>query len=302
MINVSNKITTLRFARACGKLKTTEEVIQRIKDGGVGKGDVIEISRAAGIQAAKKTSELLTFCHNLPLEWVEIQTTLGVNTIDMEASAECISRTGVEMEALTAVSTALLNAYDMLKPYDKNMEITGISLLEKRGGKSDFSHSSQKKLRAALLRITNKPTGDTRAQKATHKVAGILEHQNIRVDETLTVLPDEVEIRNTLNRLAESGAFDLIFTVGATGLSENDTVSKVTRAICDTTVPGIAENMRAFGSQRTPYAMFSRGTAGIKGGTLIINLPGSTRGAEESLSALFPGLHHALRMINRGRS
>lgn len=301
MINVSNKITTLRFARAGGSIRTTRDVIRKIDEDDIPKGDVLEVSRVAGIQAAKKTSELLTFCHNLPLEWVDISFHLEDDTIHVKAEAEAIARTGVEMEALTAATTTLLNIYDMLKPFDKEMEISSICLLEKTGGKSDFAENFDHPVKAALLRISDGVTDGSREDNSTGAVEEALGLHGVEIKQKKVLRSDENEIFEELSELADSGRYHLIFTIGATGLDQRDIISEITEEIIDYDIPGIPEAMREFGRSRTPYANYSITTAGVRGDTIIINLPGSSRGAIESVQALFPGLKHALRMMNKGK-
>lgn len=301
MINVSNKITTLRFARAGGSIRTTREVIRKIVEDDIPKGDVLEVSRVAGIQAAKKASELLVFCHNLPLEWVDVSYNLEGDTIHVKAEAEAIARTGVEMEALTAASTALLNIYDMLKPFDKEMEINSIRLLEKTGGKSDFADEFDHPVKAALLRISDGVADGSRDDNSTGPVEEILDLHGVETEHKKVLKSDENKIFKELSELADSGLYHLIFTIGATGLDPRDIISEITEEIIDYDIPGIPEAMREFGRSRTPYANFSRMIAGVRSETIIINLPGSSRGASESVQALFPGLKHALRMMNKGK-
>ncbi|CAN5390912.1 bifunctional molybdenum cofactor biosynthesis protein MoaC/MoaB [soil metagenome] len=301
MINVSGKISTLRLAKAGGSLKTNTEVIQRVINKDIPKGDVLEVSRVAGINAAKKTSELLIFCHNLPLEWVDIFYKIEGDTIHVVAEAEAIARTGVEMEALTAVSTTLLNMYDMLKPLDKEMEISSIRLLEKTGGKSDFKEDFDHPVKAALLRVSDEIVEGTRTDNSTEPVKNILTSHNVKVEFSDTLGSDADNLRDVISNLADSNQYHIVFTIGATGLEHEDVVAEVTEVLIDFPIPGIAEAMREFGRNRTPYANYSRTTAGVRGETLIINLPGSSRGASESIQALFPGLKHALRMMNKGK-
>lgn len=138
MVNVSEKVNTHRRAVAKGRIYVSEEVIQRIKDGHVKKGDVFSVAQVAGIMGAKKTSDFIPMCHPLPLTGVDM--ILLVNhkdsCIEIMATAETIGPTGVEMEALNAVSTAALTVYDMCKAIDKSMIIKDIHLIHKSGGKS----------------------------------------------------------------------------------------------------------------------------------------------------------------------
>jgi len=138
MVDVSQKPVTARVAVAEGFVKMTPETLAMITDGTARKGDVLGVARLAGIMGAKKTAELIPLCHPLPITKValELEPVAGLPGIRIAATVKTGGQTGVEMEALTAVSTAALTVYDMVKAVDKAMEITGIRLLLKEGGKS----------------------------------------------------------------------------------------------------------------------------------------------------------------------
>lgn len=138
MVNVGAKIPTARFARAEGLIRMSAAALGAIRSNAVKKGDVLGVARLAGIQAAKRTADLIPLCH--PLSLTDVQVNLTIDTkftaIRVEASASTTAQTGVEMEALTAASVALLTVYDMAKSIDKGMVIERVRLLEKTGGKS----------------------------------------------------------------------------------------------------------------------------------------------------------------------
>jgi cyclic pyranopterin phosphate synthase len=138
MVDVSGKDVTERVAVAVGRVLMAAETFRLIKDKGSAKGDVLEVARIAGIMAAKKTSGLIPLCHPLPLEKVVIDFQLDekASAVEIRAEAKVTAKTGVEMEALTAVTVAALTIYDMCKAVDRGMEITGICLMEKSGGRS----------------------------------------------------------------------------------------------------------------------------------------------------------------------
>ncbi len=138
MVDVSEKKPTLREAVAAGSVYMKQETIRLIKDRQISKGDVLGVARVAGIMAAKKTSGLIPMCHPLNITSVNIDFDIDEekNKVDIKATVRIVGQTGVEMEALTAVSVTALTIYDMCKAADKEMTISGITLLEKRGGKS----------------------------------------------------------------------------------------------------------------------------------------------------------------------
>lgn len=141
MVDVSDKGFTDRIATAAGSVEMESTTMQLIEEGGLKKGDVISVARLAGILGAKRTSELIPLCHPLSLQKINVEITLNPirNTVEIEATCKVNGQTGVEMEALTAVSVAALTIYDMCKAVDRTMRLTNIRLCTKSGGQSgDF--------------------------------------------------------------------------------------------------------------------------------------------------------------------
>jgi len=136
MVDVGGKAETQRVAIALGTIRMAPTTLAALRDGKVPKGDVLAVARIAGIMAAKRTAELIPLCHPLALDAVSVEFAFVDDGIEARATASLTGRTGVEMEALTAVSVALLTVYDMAKAIDKAMVIDGVRLVEKRGGKS----------------------------------------------------------------------------------------------------------------------------------------------------------------------
>ena len=139
MVDVSGKPVTERMARARGAISMRPETLEQIRANQVSKGDVLAVARVAGILAAKRTAELVPLCHQIPLAEVRIEFELDQNLpgVWVEATARTAAQTGVEMEAIMAVSVSLITIYDMAKGVDKGMEMGQISVVEKRGGKGD---------------------------------------------------------------------------------------------------------------------------------------------------------------------
>ncbi len=138
MVDVSAKPATVRAARAEGRIRISADALQAVRDNTLAKGDVLAVARIAGIQAAKRTADLIPLCHPLPLSDVQVRFTIdaALPGVRCEAEARTVAATGVEMEAITAVAIALVTIYDMVKSVDKGMRIEGVRLLEKSGGKS----------------------------------------------------------------------------------------------------------------------------------------------------------------------
>lgn len=297
MINVSHKPHTLRYARAEGLLRAGRETLRRIEEKTIPKGDVKATARAAGIDAAKRTSEWITFCHSLPLDWVDLQFEIVDDGLRVTAEAQTVWRTGVEIEAMTAVSNALMNAYDMLKPLDRSLEITGIRVIEKRGGQSQYREQFNPPLQAAVLVISDSTFAGEREDRSGKVIGEFLEDHPVEVA-AYEVLPDEREqIQSRVGELAGEKSCDLIITTGGTGFGPRDVTPEAIAPLLEAEAPGIVEQVRGHGRRRTPYAMLSRQVAGTIGRALVLTLPGSSRGARESMEALFPGLLHIFPML-----
>lgn len=134
MVDVTDKGVTHRTASAAGTIYMNPETIAAVRSGGISKGDVLSVAQVAGIMAAKRTSEIIPMCHPLILSGIDIRFAVNQNSIDIFSEVRCHGETGVEMEALTAVSAAALTIYDMCKALQKDMTISNIRLLKKTGG------------------------------------------------------------------------------------------------------------------------------------------------------------------------
>jgi molybdenum cofactor biosynthesis protein MoaC len=300
MYDVSWKYDTLREASAQAKIFLSKESIQAIKEGKVPKGDVISVARTAGIIAAKRTGEIIPLCHNIPVDHVSIDFELGENEMIIRSNVKSVWKTGVEMEALTAVAVASLTVYDMLKPIDENIIISEIKLLYKKGGKSDFKAELERKIRAGIVVISDSVSAGTREDRSGRVIEEELKKWNVEVV-SYKILPDEMDqIEKELIRLADELKVDLILTTGGTGLGPRDVTPEATKKVIEKEVPGIIEAARMYGQRRTPLSMLSRAIAGVRKNTLIINMPGSPRAAREYMTVLFPAIFHAYLMLEGG--
>jgi len=262
------------------------------------KKDVLIVARVAATAAVKKTSELIPYCHPIPIDAVTVSFEVGDDHVDVTTTVEAIWKTGVEMEALTAASTAALTIYDMLKPIDQNIVIETVKLDRKRGGKSSFKDRVRDGFKAAVIVTSDGTSAGEREDKSGRVIRERL--QSFGVEPSYDILPDDEEKIVALLEELIAKDTDLIVTTGGTGLGPRDVTVEATRRVIDREVPGVSEASRAYGQSRTPYAMLSRGLAGVSGKTIIVNLPGSSKGAEESMNAIFPGLFHAYPMLEGG--
>ncbi len=291
------KPTTLRLARAQAVVRARPETVERARAGTVPKGNVLDAARIAAILAAKRTSDLLPHCHPIPLSHAEAEFELRADTIVVTTTVAAVWRTGVEMEALTAAAIAALTLYDMLKPLDDHLEIEHVKLLEKRGGKSDSAPALRHAIRAAVVVISDSVAEGRREDRSGGAIVEALGPYPVEIVSRATVPDERAAIEAALRRLCDEERCDLVLTTGGTGLGPRDVTAEATRAVLDREAPGIVEAARAFGQERTPRAMLSRATAGLRGRALIVNLPGSPDGVRESLAALLPDLLHAASMV-----
>ncbi|MCZ6693957.1 MAG: molybdopterin-binding protein, partial [Bacteroidetes bacterium] len=186
------------------------------------------------------------------------------------------------------------------KPLDKGIEIQSIKLIKKRGGKSDFKDRFRKDLKAGVIVCSDTISGGKKEDKAGKAIMEKLKACNVAIKE-YAIVPDELEqIKAKVEKLYQEKT-DLIILTGGTGLSPRDVTPEAISPLLDREIPGIAEAARSFGQDRTPYSMLSRSVAGVKGETLILALPGSTKGATESMDVLFPSVLHVFGILRGAR-
>ncbi len=311
MVDITNKISSLRKAIATAEIVVSKkETIEAIQNKTVAKGDVFEFSRAAGLLALKKTSDMIPDCHPIPIEKAIITYEIVGLSIVIKVEVTTIYKTGVEVEAMHGASVVALVIYDMLKPIDKNIEISRIRLLEKGGGKSDYSFDlgisydpaskSYTNFLSAVVVCSDSVSKGEKEDLAGKKVILLLEKFVNKVN-YYTIIPDEENLIQETALNLSSKSYQLILFVGGTGLSPRDKTPDALEPLMDRKIPGIMEASRSFGQERTPFSMLSRGIAGFINETLVLTLPGSTKGAEESMQALFPYLLHIFKVARGER-
>ena len=297
MVDITTKVSTLRIATAQAIVVVSkQETIDAINNGTVPKGDVFAMSRAVGLLGVKQTANILADCHPMPIEYTGIDYEINGLEITVTMTVKTIYKTGVEVEAMHGASVVALNMYDMLKPIDKGVEIHHIKLLNKKGGKSDFKDRFRKDLKAAVVVCSDTISAGQKEDKAGKAIIKKLEESGVEIMDYI-IIPDEVDvIQAKAIAYTEKGANMVIFT-GGTGLSSRDVTPEALKPLIDREIPGIMEAARKHGQDRTPYSMLSRSIAGVKGETLLMGVPGSTKGASETMDALFPALLHIFRIL-----
>lgn len=300
MVNITHKNNTLRKAIATAVVQvSSEQTIDAVLNNKVPKGNVFEMSKTAGLFAAKKTSDVIPDCHPLPIEFTAI--TFDVRGLEIHIFTEIhtIYKTGVEVEAMHSASVVALTMYDMLKPIDKNIEIKSIKLVYKKGGKSDIKDTAEG-VKSAVIVCSDTISAGKKEDKAGKAIIAHLEKLNIENQE-YKIIPDEIlEIQSNVKRLISEGK-NLVIITGGTGLSKRDVTPEAIKPLLDREIPGVAEQIRAYGQDRTPYSMLSRSVVGTIGEALVMALPGSTKGASESMEAIFPAILHIYKIFKGGK-
>jgi len=295
MFDVGDKPETMRTAVAQAIVKVDPATITLIKEGKSPKGNIIDAARLAATTGAKKTWDLLPYCHPIPIDSIKVDVLLKEQSIEIIVDVKNTAKTGVEMEALTGACIGALTVYDMLKPVDETLSIESVKLLNKRGGLKTFFERFDKGLKAAVLVMS-----DSRGEKEDQSGKVVIDRLVKNGFEVVEykVIPDEVGlIESELKRFCDELKVDIILTSGGTGLGPRDVTPEATRKVIEKEVSGVAEILRAYGQKRTPLSMLSRGVAGVRGTTVIVNLPGSVRAVSESLDSLFPGILHIYKML-----
>ncbi|MGA9149087.1 MAG: bifunctional molybdenum cofactor biosynthesis protein MoaC/MoaB [Candidatus Nitrosopolaris sp.] len=295
MFDVGDKSETLRTAVAQAIIKVEPTTVTLIKEGKSPKGSIFDAARLSATMAAKRAWDLLPYCHPIPIDSIKVDVSLKEQSIEVTVDVKNVAKTGVEMEALTGACIAALTIYDMLKPVDEMLSIESVRVLKKHGGLKTFIERFDKELKAAVL-VTSDSRGENEDQSGKIVIDRLVKNGFDIVE--YKVISDEADVlESQLKRFSDELKVDMVITSGGTGLGPRDITPETTRKVIQKEVSGVSEFIRAYGQKRTPLSMLSRGVAGIRGTTVIINLPGSVKAVSESLDSLFPGIMHIYKML-----
>jgi len=295
MVDITHKSNTKRTALAQAIVRASSaETIRAIKENKVPKGNVLDFARAAALLAVKNTSNSIPDCHPLPVEHCKVDYEFTEKDIIIKLTVKTIYKTGVEVEAMHGAMIAALTIYDMLKPIDKELVIGDIKLLQKQGGKSSFQDQVGDNVNTKIIVCSDSVAAGKKEDRAGKAIAKKLEKFGIQASSE--IIADDVEQIKTKLEEAKTEQIDLLLFTGGTGLSPRDITPETIKPLLDREIPGLMEAARSYGQDRTHYAMLSRGVAGMIGEMLVITLPGSTKGAAESIDALFPYVLHIFKV------
>jgi molybdenum cofactor biosynthesis protein MoaC len=314
MINVGRKRVTHRRAFASGVIIVGSKALKIIKNKALPKGDVLSLAEISGVLGAKKTSELLPMCHILPLDQVLITCEIKEpNYIIVYSQVETHAKTGVEMEALMAVMSALGTIWDLTKAIEPALEIKDVKLLAKEGGKKGLWRnpdgvpaiveeklsvsSSLSSLAVGTLIVSDRAYRGDYEDRTGTELKVLLQEAGATLA-VQNLVPDEKDkIKQSIFQMCERKDIELLIVSGGTGIGPRDVTTEVVSGILDKSIPGIGELLRQDGSNFTPYSWVSRSLAGIYKGTLIICLPGSPKAVRQGLEVLYPIVSHSLKMM-----
>jgi cyclic pyranopterin monophosphate synthase len=315
MVDVSDKQATTRTARARARLRMSPQTAAAVRDGSGPKGEVLSVARLAGVQAAKQTPQLIPLAHPLPLSYVDVEASVaaGEGLVELVAEARTTAGTGVEMEAMTAAAVAALTVYDMVKGVERGVQIEQVVLLEKHGGRSDYVYDGAAagadaapvsagapagpKAGAAVVTVSTSKAAGRGEDESGPRLAALAEELGMEVLASEVVPDDRSQLEALLCKLADERGVALVLTSGGTGVAPSDVTPQATRAVIDVEVDGLGEAMRAASQPHTGNWMLSRALAGVRGGTLIVNLPGSPASIAQIGEALVSPLRHALALL-----
>ena len=296
MVDITHKISTLRSATAMATVKVSlPETIEAIQKNLVPKGNVLEMAKTAGLFAVKNTHLSIPDCHPLPIEYTAVGYEIKDLTIDIFFTVKTVYKTGVEVEAMHGASIVALTMYDMLKPIDKNIEISTIKLVEKKGGKSSYKNKFRDVLKAAVFVCSDSIFAGEKEDRSGKIIVEKLNSYGVETSH-YEIIPDEVDfIQDRTKKYAEDN--QLVIFTGGTGLSPRDVTPEALEPLLENRIPGIEEAIRNYGQDRMPYAMLSRSVVGTIGDSLVMALPGSVNGAKESMDAVFPHVLHVFHIL-----
>lgn len=310
MRDISGKTSSLRTGKAVSVISCGKNTLQRVKNNNLPKGNLLDVARAAGFLASKKTHHLIPHCHPVSIDALDISffyieeglCDKDIGLISAEygiaiiAEGKSIGRTGIEMELLTAVSICALTIYDLLKPLGDEVEIQTTRLLGKTGGKSNFRKLVSENNQCAVLICSDSVAAGRKDDRAGPVAEQILQQHNADIVD-FKIIPANPEAIQFQVKEWAGMKIPFVFTVGGTGLGVNNTVTDAVDTIIERKTPGIVDAMQHHGLERTPLAMMSRLTAGMLGNTLIVTLPGSSDGLRQSLEGILPGIFYAKKML-----
>jgi cyclic pyranopterin monophosphate synthase len=264
---------------------------------------VLQTACVAGQMAARRASEILPGACAAEIDSVEVAHQWGDVDLRLTAEVSGLSRAGLASRALLAVNICATALVDALDEHADSVTVEQARVVEQSGGMGDLGYDFEPPLSAAVISISDAVASGKKSDRAAEAVAAEIERladAGVRLVSREVLGDDAHQIEALVGRLA-ADSVDLVLTVGGTGLAHTDVTVDTVEPMLERPIPGIMEAARAHGQQLTPLAFMSRGVAGLIGATLVVTLPGSTQGAQESCDALFPAILHVFKTLRKSR-
>lgn len=299
MVDVGAKNITARSATATGFVRLNPDAVNALHNDKNPKGDALAVARVAGLQAAKKTPDLVPLAHPISVSGVEVSLDPDADGVAIVGTVRSADRTGVEMEALTVVMVTALAVIDMVKAVDRQATVTDVRVVAKSGGRSgDWAEpgfgpaefDSGLSGRALVMTVSDRCAAGEAEDRSGPILVDRLQQCGLTVEHQ--VVADGEPVSAALGAALKSD-YQLVVTTGGTGVSPRDKTPEMTRPFLTAELPGVAEALRRKGTDvgvRT--AVMSRGLVGLADQTVVVNLPGSTGGCRDGLAVIVPLLGH----------
>jgi cyclic pyranopterin phosphate synthase len=315
MIDVGEKLATKRLAEAEGEIVLSHDAFFALKENRNPKGNVLALAEAAGIMAAKRTSDFIPLCHSLPLSSVHLKFILSESTLSIKVFCEArtTAQTGVEMEALCGVNGALLTIYDLSKAVDPLIEIKNIRLNFKEGGKSgvwknpnykapvsSIPNDYLKDMKATVITVSDRVSAGKAEDRSGPDLCLRIENECGKIISKTCVADRIEEIQKVILQTIEKDRPHFILTTGGTGLSPRDVTPEALEQIAQRRIAGFGELLRQEGAKHIKTAWLSRSIACVIQDTLVVALPGSSNACREAMDVLLPILKHAVHTLSGG--
>lgn len=308
MRDITAKQISLRTARGIAFVSCQPSTLERIKTDNLPKGDLLNVARAAGFLAAKNTHNLIPLCHpvridafKIDYEYLEADNQRagfeGKCGVIIYGFAKSIDKTGIEMEVLTGISITALTIYDLLKPVDKDVEITGIKLLDKTGGKSDREQFYKNQVITAGVLVCSDAILTNNQKDATGILTQeMLQKYGVTIAAYQIVPENATKIQQQISEWVADG-IHFIFTIGDASLKPDAVVIKAVEALLEEELSGVTEAIRNYRGMRNSVSMLHQGVAGTIGKTTVITLPKQLADVQASLNAILPTVFHTRKLL-----
>ena len=298
MDDLSYAVTTLRTAVAQAAVTAPPKDLNAIAEDAALQGE----AQAAALLTAKSAHALAPSCHEVRLDHAELDWRTGPDGgLILRLTVRAVTAAPIELHALMGVGAAAAVACERLRRQGSDARIENVGIAESRGRPETYGRKYPGDVRAAVLVISDSIASGKKDDAAGQRISKELRALGVEVMAYEITADDAPLIQERLRCFADDLQCDLVLTTGGTGYSPRDNTPEAMEGVVERWIPGVSEAARAFGQARMPYAMLSRGVSGIRGRTLIVNLPGSRKGAEESLKALFPHMLHAVGILRSGK-